>query len=100
MGDADLRLAAFDWQAREVDRRGDVLPWALLARGFDFKGGRVPLVSQQGIFKPRALAQGVPPGNFLRVQRTLRQGLGYVNVQTDHFPGREIRGQVSFEPTP
>jgi putative restriction endonuclease len=55
MGEADLRLAALDWLSREVDRRGDVLPWALLAWGFDFKGERIPLVSQQGIFKPRSL---------------------------------------------
>jgi putative restriction endonuclease len=31
---------------------GDVLPWSLLLRGFDHDGRRVPLVSQQGIFKP------------------------------------------------
>jgi len=29
-----------------------VLPWKLIAQGFEFKGRRVPLVSQQGIFKP------------------------------------------------
>ena len=52
--DLHIRTAAFDWLARQVERHGDVLEWALLLRGFDFVGRRVPLVSQQGIFKPAA----------------------------------------------
>lgn len=55
MNDHEIRLAAFDWLSREVDIRGDVLPWALLTWGFEHKGHRIPLVSQQGIFKPKAL---------------------------------------------
>lgn len=55
MEDWDIRLAAFDWLTRQVEMRGDVLPWALLAWGFEIRGERIPLVSQQGIFKPKAL---------------------------------------------
>ena len=53
MRDAIVRRAAFDWLAEQVARHDDVVPWSVLIRGFDFKGVRVPLVSMQGIFKPR-----------------------------------------------
>ena len=53
MSDATIRRAAFDWLAEQVALHDDVLPWSVLIRGFDFKGARVPLVSMQGIFKPR-----------------------------------------------
>lgn len=55
MSDAAIRLAAFDWLAEQVELHGDLLSWALLLWGFEYKGQRIPLVSQQGIFKPRAL---------------------------------------------
>lgn len=55
MADRDIRLAAFDWLARQTELHGDLLPWALLLWGFEHRGERIPLVSQQGIFKPRAL---------------------------------------------
>ncbi len=55
MRDDNIRLAAFDWLSRQVDIRGDVLPWALLALGVEHKGQHIPLVSQQGIFRPRIL---------------------------------------------
>lgn len=47
-----VRRAAFEWLAQQVDVHGEVLDWKVLARGFDFEGRRVPLLSQQGIFKP------------------------------------------------
>ena len=50
--DAAVRNAAFEWLRAQVDSVGDVLPRALLARGFTLEGHRVPLVSPQGIFKP------------------------------------------------
>lgn len=34
---------------------GEVLPWKLLLQGFEYEGSRVPLLSQQGIFKPAVL---------------------------------------------
>lgn len=54
--DAAVRNAAFEWLRGQVESRGDVLPREVLARGFGFDGRRVPLVSPQGIFKPRVLS--------------------------------------------
>ncbi len=53
--DHRIRLASFDWLRQQVDLHGDVLPWLLLSRGFELDGERVPLVSMQGIFKPKVL---------------------------------------------
>lgn len=54
--DARVRAAAFDWVGEQVDRIGDdVLPWQRLRQGFELDGQRIPLVSPQGIFKPRVL---------------------------------------------
>jgi putative restriction endonuclease len=55
VSDARVRHAAFDWLAVQVDAHGDVLPWKLLSQGFRMDGVRVPLVSQQGIFKPAVM---------------------------------------------
>lgn len=41
-----------------MEAHGDVLPWKLLSQGFVLDGIRVPLVSQQGIFKPAVM--GLP----------------------------------------
>jgi len=51
--DTQVRLAAFAWLDRRIAEYGEVLPRALLTRGFTLDGGRVPLVGPQGIFKPR-----------------------------------------------
>lgn len=51
--DAAIRVAAFQWLEEQTTVHGEVLPWSLLLAGFEFNGQRVPLVSQQGIFKPR-----------------------------------------------
>lgn len=56
--DADdrlVRLAAFQFLDEQTRVWGDVLPWKVLAAGFTHDDQRVPLVSQQGIFKPRVL---------------------------------------------
>ncbi|MFW6012417.1 MAG: HNH endonuclease [bacterium] len=53
--DPTIRRAAFEWLAVQSEVHGDVLPWALLQRGFELRGERVPLVSMQGIFKPRVM---------------------------------------------
>jgi putative restriction endonuclease len=55
--DIRIRLAAFGWLEEKVERVGDVLPWRLLSEGFFFDGERVPMVSQQGIFKPRVMPE-------------------------------------------
>lgn len=51
--DTRVRLAAFDWLESQRAIHGEVLPWSLLLQGFELEGQRVPLLSQQGIFKPR-----------------------------------------------
>jgi len=53
--DARIRAAAFEWLAGQVADLGDVLPWKVLLEGFEIDGHRVPLLSQQGIFKPAVL---------------------------------------------
>jgi len=53
--DQRVRTAAFGWLSSQVAIHGDVLPRDLLAGGFDFEGTTIPLVSPQGIFKPKIL---------------------------------------------
>lgn len=53
--DRAIRLRAFAWLAEQQVVHGDVLPRQLLQQGFDYDGERVPLLSAQGIFKPRLL---------------------------------------------
>lgn len=53
--DARVRSAVFAWLKAQVVLHGDVLPWSLLLRGVEIDGIRVPLLSQQGIFKPAAM---------------------------------------------
>ncbi len=50
-----VRLAAFDFLKERVGIHGDLLPFQVLSRGFDYEGVRVPLLGPQGIFKPRVL---------------------------------------------
>lgn len=57
MQDERVRLAAFQWLSKQVERYGDVLPRPLLEQGFVLNGERVPLVGPQGIFKPRVLSE-------------------------------------------
>lgn len=53
--DTRVRSAAFEWLQAQVAIHGDVLAWKLLQRGFHLDGSRVPLLSQQGIFKPAVM---------------------------------------------
>lgn len=53
--DLAIRLAAFSWLSEKTQAIGDVLPRNLLQEGFDFEGSRIPLVSPQGIFKPKSM---------------------------------------------
>ncbi len=43
-------------------------------------------------------AQGMAVGNFGPVVRALKQGVTYVNLHTDKYPGGEIRGQLKIVP--
>ncbi|MGE5251875.1 MAG: HNH endonuclease, partial [Bacteroidota bacterium] len=53
--DLQVRIAAFDWLAEQVNAHGDVLSRRLLEDGFEFQGQRIPLVAPQGIFRPQIL---------------------------------------------
>ena len=53
-----VRTAAFAWLAPRVSGEERVIDRTELAEGFRYQGERVPLVSAQGIFKPRIL--GLP----------------------------------------
>ena len=54
--DIDVRLAAFRFLEEQTRLAGEsgALSRVVLQRGFDFQGQRVPLMSPQGIFKPKA----------------------------------------------
>lgn len=55
MSDFDIRLEAFTWLGKQVEKFGDVLPRQILQMGFIYKNQRVPLVAPQGIFTPRIM---------------------------------------------
>src|SRR5215470_15986474 len=57
--DAEVRQRTFQFLDGLREVHGNTLPFSALSRGFDFRGVRVPLVSQQGIFKP-AVLQSMP----------------------------------------
>jgi putative restriction endonuclease len=50
-----IRASAFSFLDAQRARHGDALPWSILQQGFTFDGRRVPLIAQQGIFKPAIL---------------------------------------------
>lgn len=53
--DEKIRLAAFNWLRQQTDIYADVLERKLLEQGFIFENELIPLVSPQGIFKPRLM---------------------------------------------
>jgi putative restriction endonuclease len=53
--DLDIRIAAINWLNDQIKFKGDVLPREDLRKGFQFRGTRIPLVSPQGIFKPKEM---------------------------------------------
>lgn len=53
--DLAIRSKTFEWLAAQTRIFGDVLPRTLLQEGFFYQENRIPLVSPQGIFKPRLL---------------------------------------------
>lgn len=52
--DAAIRVAAFRFLEAQRRSHPNAMPWATLSQGFEYRGRRVPLVSQQGIFRPAA----------------------------------------------
>lgn len=73
----ELRAAAFLWIDERVSELGDVLPGAILRRGFEFRGHPVPLAVQQGIHKPK----------FVDAALTLRTS--FDSPYSDHFEGED-----------
>src|ERR1700730_11466746 len=56
--DLRVRIAAFQFLEEQVRSIGEVLPLTVLRRGFNFDGGRVPLMNAiQGILKPAVLRE-------------------------------------------
>jgi putative restriction endonuclease len=55
--DSAVRIAAFAFLVQQRQIYGERLPWSVLARGFDYRGQRVPLLGPQGIFKPAVLPE-------------------------------------------
>ncbi len=53
--DSEVRSATFSWLSEQVRIHGDVLSWAVLLQGLEFRGARVPLIGPPGIFKPKIL---------------------------------------------
>lgn len=53
--DHRIRAAAFAFLEQQTALYGEVLPHDILQRGFEFDSMRVPLMAQQGIFKPKVL---------------------------------------------
>ena len=53
--DLTTRLAAFEWLSKQVEVHGDVLPRALLQKGFLFSDKPIHIIGPQGIFTPQLL---------------------------------------------
>lgn len=50
-----IRLAAFNWLSKQVELYESVLPRSILEKGFEYEDQRIPLISPQGIFKPKIM---------------------------------------------
>lgn len=48
-----IRIVAFQWLREQTNMYGDVLPRALLEKGFIYNGHRITLVGPSGIWKPQ-----------------------------------------------
>lgn len=98
--DTAVRTAAFDWLTSQVSIHGDVLPRSLLQRGFVFRGERVPLVSPQGIFKPRILElpltiTTVPDGPYPdAINNQGYLSYRYRGTKPDHRDNRGLRAAM------
>ena len=55
INDLEIRIASINWLNEQIKLHGDVLPREHLRKGFTFRGTRIPLISPQGIFKPREM---------------------------------------------
>lgn len=55
--DSRIRSAAFTWLEKQALFYKNAWPWTVLRNGFEFEGIRIPLVSPQGIFRPKPLPE-------------------------------------------
>ncbi len=53
--DHQIRNAAFIWLEEQTNIHGDVLPWEILHKGFDFMGQRVIPIGATGIWRPKMM---------------------------------------------
>jgi putative restriction endonuclease len=83
--DLQVRLAAFNWLSEQVNSHGDVLPRKLLEQGFEFQGQRIPLISPQGIFKPKFLE--LPISINTSPEGPYNDGVGYDNLLVYRYRG-------------
>jgi putative restriction endonuclease len=74
--DTRVRLAAFKWLEEQTSINGDVLSWSLLIQGFEIDGERVPMVSMQGIFKPRLIPK-IPLSIRTSIEGPYNDEVGY-----------------------
>lgn len=51
--DTEIRLAVFNWLAKQTDMFGETLDRKMLEKGAPFQGGLVTLLGAQGIWKPK-----------------------------------------------
>lgn len=56
MLDHQVRIAAFKHLENLVSLHGEVLPYEVLKKGFDFNGNRITLLGASGIWKPQMLS--------------------------------------------
>lgn len=53
--DSQIRLATFDWLQDQIQIHGEVLPWSLLTKGFQFHNQQIHVVGAKGIWKPKTM---------------------------------------------
>jgi putative restriction endonuclease len=53
--DTQIRNTAFIWLEEQTRLHGDVLPWEVLQKGFDFQGQRIIPIGASGIWKPKVM---------------------------------------------
>src|SRR5688572_3898079 len=97
--DADIRSASFLFLSELSTRHGEILPREILLEGFEFRGDRISLMGQRGIFRPRQMT-----GGALSITTTSKNPYGdrfdeaagsleYKYFQSDpaHFDNRLLR---------
>jgi putative restriction endonuclease len=90
--DRQVRVAAFDFLARQTAVSGRVLSRSTLSAGFLFDGQRVPLIGPRGIFKPAVIGSGIPL-SFTTAPEVERKSRPYENeVSPDGFLRYGYRG--------